>query len=85
MNKVPKVGQFVTFIGNSVTGECTGVVLLIYPQYIYDDANGRETDELLPESEWHVAMRPGTIPHKWPYGDYDTFAPQVSELRKRKP
>ena len=84
MDSAPRVGQFVTFIGNSVTGKCTGIVLHIYPQYVYDEDAGRETAELLPERDWHVAVRPGTLPGLWPYGGYDTFAPQVAELRLRR-
>ena len=67
MGKAPKVGQVVTFTGNSAIGKCAGVVLRIYPQYVYDEDTGHETAELLPEREWHVAMRPGTLPHQWPY------------------
>ena len=59
-------------------------LLRLYPQYVYDEAAGHETGELLPESDWYVAMRPDTLPHLWPYEGYRSFAPQVSELRRRK-
>jgi hypothetical protein len=80
MNHCPKIGTRVRFSGNSVTGACVGVVVDIYPTYVWDEIRDLPTHDTEPESEWHVALKPTVIPTPWPYTGYDKFAPQVSEL-----
>jgi len=84
MNKAPKVGQRVRFNGSSVVGPCVGVVDRIYVHHTFDEDRSDEWNarngKPLPESEWHVRMRPDTLPERWCYTGNDAFAPSVSDV-----
>ena len=84
MRKAPKVGQRVKFNGSSVVGPCVGVVEKVYVHHTFnedmsDEWNARN-GKPLPESEWHVRMRPDTLPERWCYTGNDVFAPSVSDV-----
>ena len=98
MNKCPKIGDRVRYVGGLVVGPCTGVVTHIYKNIAYDqdildDAMDSDEDEwfaalrraergLRPESEWQVTLKVDQKPEKWCYGKDDRFAPEVKDLRK---
>ena len=82
MDRVPPIGSRVRYAGSLVVGPCVGVVVAVYPSDEWNDALDKPTGRFLPEREWHVAMRPDKRPALWCYGNNDTFAPQVSKLRR---
>lgn len=65
-----------------------------YDSALYDDAMSIDDEQdyyhalrracigLAPESEWQVAVKVDIKPEKWCYGESDTFAPEVRELRR---
>jgi len=84
MKRAPKVGQRVKFNGSVVVGPCVGVVEKVYVHHTFnedmsDEWNARN-GKPLPESEWHVRMRPDTLPERWCYTGNDVFAPSVSDV-----
>lgn len=65
------INQRVKFIGDSVIGKCTGIVLQLFPPDLQDDFPGA------------IEMKPDQIPDKWPY-QTKTFAPWVDNLETLK-
>jgi hypothetical protein len=97
MNKCPKIGDRVRFVGHEVVGPCTGTVEKIYQTHYYDEdeldaaldgdddmAIRRARRELKPQSEWHVALKVDAKPEPWCYGESTSFAPEVKDLEKIK-
>ncbi len=96
MNRAPKVGDRVRYVGGVVTGPCVGTVEAIYkkelwPDDFYDDPDAvagvtHKPTGLAPEKDWHVRMRVDELPERWPYGGAsgtdNIFAPAVASLRK---
>lgn len=86
MKACPKVGDRVKFKGNIVVGPCTGVVERIFKQEEWeDDDDGidiRPTGRMMPEKNWHVAVKVDAIPEKWCYDERGVFAPEVCDLVK---
>lgn len=84
MKKAPKVGQRVRFKGSVVVGPCVGVIEKIYVRHTFNEEMSDEWNALngvpLPESEWHVRMKPDLLPELWCYAGNDCFAPPVSDL-----
>jgi len=84
MKRCPKIGDRVRYPGGAVVGACKGVVVRIYPSYTFDidksDRWNARHGKPLPESQWHVAMRPDALPAKWAYVGNDMFAPEVGKL-----
>lgn len=65
-----QIGQKVKFVGDSVTAECIGTVIELYPPDMFDE-------EDYPGA---VSMKPDVLPDGWVYDGYDVFAPWVNEL-----
>jgi hypothetical protein len=98
VNKCPKIGTRVRYIGGLVVGPCTGTVTAIYETIDYDQdilddhtedddagwfaALRRANRGLRPQSEWHVGLKVDAKPEKWCYGESDSFAPEVKDLRR---
>ena len=82
MTQCPVLGERVRYVGSRTVGPCTGVVIRRYPTYRHDDETQHETHEILPESQWYIAMQPDHLPTRWPYKDCTIFAPSVSRLRR---
>ena len=79
MRRAPRIGDRVRFTGSLAVGPCEGTVERIYPQHAWDEDRQRE-GQLLPESEWHVRVRPDTLPELWPYVNTEVFAADVRRL-----
>ena len=82
MTRCPKIGTRVQVEPGLTHSGFIGTATKLYPQYRYDDIGDRPTDELLPESEWHVCVKVDRVPDRWPYPGTDLIAPPVSELRR---
>lgn len=92
MDKCPKIGDRVRYAGAGHVGPCTGTVLRIYENDVWDDDNiDWDDDDVIPwvtvfpigrapESEWQVALKCDNRPTPWCYGDDLVFAPSVSDL-----
>jgi hypothetical protein len=86
MDKCPKIGDRVSYLGGLVVGPCTGTVTAIYKQYRYPDDFDWDSDETpraigtMPEYLWHVGVQVDSKPEKWCYGDADGFAPEVKDI-----
>jgi hypothetical protein len=80
MKKCPEIGTRVWVPPSLISGAYRGTVTAIYPTYEYDEIAQRETDKILPEWEWHVAVKVDVIPDRWPYPGTDLIAPEVKSL-----
>lgn len=74
MKTAPPIGTRVLYPGGLDVGCCTGVVTKHYPS-LNDDSLMP-----LPESEWHIEMKPDKLPARWAYKGFDTFEPEVKKL-----
>jgi hypothetical protein len=81
VNKCPKIGDRVAYRGSGSVGPCVGVVTAIYKTYEWDSERERD-GPVRPESEWHVGMKPDTLPDVWCYTSSDRFAPCVATLKR---
>ena len=92
METAPKIGQRVRYLGKeNHVGPCTGTVIRVYPNDVWDEDLDWSDDDLEPgvnvfpigrdhERNWQVAFKCDERPSPWPYGGDLLFAPSVSEI-----
>ena len=75
MRRIPKIGEFVSYDGSNVIGQCSGVVRKIYPAY-----HPEQLTQLpfTPEA-WRASVEVADLPSRWPYSS-NRFAPEIAAL-----
>lgn len=91
MDRLPKIGEPVRFVGNSVVGACLGVIKRIYPSHVPAPGEDEENDNCRyvqgpfdPET-WAVLFEvEGKLPEPFVYPNTKLFAPRIIDIEPRE-